>query len=64
MTKYWENQSGYYDPVATEVIDNESSRSKLVHDTIREVKNMLKDRDMELGERIVVRDKKTKKIWR
>ena len=48
MNRYWENQSGYYDPVVKEVIDNESKRNKEVHDTIQEIKNILKDRDLKL----------------
>lgn len=64
MNRYWENQSGYYDPTATEVIDNESKRNKEIHDTIREIKNLLKDRDLVLAERIVIKDKITKKIYR
>lgn len=64
MSRYWENQSGYYDPVAKEAIDNESKRNKEVHDTINEIKNILGDRELVLVERIVIKDKKTKKIWR
>ena len=62
MNRYWENQSGYYDP--TEVIKNETKRNKEIHDTIREIKNLLKDRDLVLAERIVIKDKITKKIYR
>lgn len=65
MNKYWENGSGYYDSTAKKAIDNESkSRNKLVHDSILEIKNILRDRDLILVERIVIKDKKTKKIWR
>lgn len=63
MERYWENGSGYYDPTAKKAIDNESKRNKQVHDTIREIKNILKDRDMELMARIQVRDKVTKKTY-
>ena len=64
MTRYWENQSGCYDPVAKEVIYNESKRNKQIHDTIREIKNILKDRDLKLVERIVIKDKLNNKIYR
>lgn len=64
MTRYWENQSGYYDPTATEVIKNESKRNKEIHDTINEIKNILKDKDLVLIERIKLKDKRTKKIYR
>lgn len=63
MDRYWENASGYYDPTAKKAIDNESKRNKQVHDTIREIKNILKDRDLELLDRIKIKDKKTKKTY-
>lgn len=62
--RYWENQSGYYDPVATEVIDNETKRNKEIHDTINQVKNILADKDLVLVERMVIKDKLTKKIYK
>ncbi|MDR7870324.1 MAG: hypothetical protein RIN55_05660 [Tissierellaceae bacterium] len=64
MTRYWENQSGVYDPTAKEVIDNEFKRSKEIHDTINQVKNILKDKNLVLVERIIIQDKLTKRIWR
>jgi len=64
MDRYWENQSGYYDPVVKEVIDNESKRNKEIHDTINEIKNILKDKDLILVERMVIKDKRTKKVYR
>lgn len=64
MTRYWENQSGVYDPVAKEVIDNETKRNKEIHDTINQVKNLLADKDLVLVERIVIKDKLTKKIYK
>lgn len=53
MEKYWTNKSGYYDPTATKAIENETARenkarNKQIHDTIREIKNILEDRDLEL----------------
>lgn len=63
MDRYWENASGYYDPTAKEAIDNESKRNKQVHDTIQEIKNILKDRNLELLERIKIRDIETKKKY-
>lgn len=62
--RYWENQSGVYDPTATEVIRNESRRNKEVHDTIKEVKNILADADLILVERMIIKDKLNDKIWR
>lgn len=67
MEKYWENGSGYYDPTATKAIENENAtekarqkaRNKQVHDTVQEIKNILKERDLELVGRIVLKDKKT-----
>ena len=64
MNRYWENQSGYYDPTATDVIKNESKRNKEIYDTINEIKNILKDNDLVLIERMVIKDKRTKKIYR
>lgn len=64
MNRYWENQSGCYDPVAKEAIDNECKRNKQIHDTIKEIKNILEDKNLILIERIIVKDKLTKKIYR
>lgn len=69
MERYWMNESGYYDPTLAKVIENENSRehrvrNKQVHDTIQEIKNILQDRDLELLERIQVKDKVSKKIYR
>lgn len=64
MDRYWENQSGYYVPVAKEVIENESKRNKEIHDTINQIKNILKEKDLVLIERIAIKDKRTKKIYR
>lgn len=64
MNKYWENGSGCYDPVAKEVIENETKRNKEIHDTINQIKNMLKEKDLVLIERIVIKDKQTKKVYR
>ncbi len=64
MSRYWENQSGYYDPTVKTVIENESKRNKEVHDTINEIKNILKDRDLVLVERMILKDKLTKKIYK
>lgn len=68
MEKYWENGSGYYDPTAKEAMENETreerARNKQVHDTVREIKNILKIRDLELVDRIVIKDKTTNKEYR
>ncbi|GMG96830.1 hypothetical protein [Tepidimicrobium xylanilyticum] len=64
MDRYWENQSGVYDPTVTEIIKNESKRNKEIHDTINQIKNILKEKDLILIERIVIKDKRTKKIYR
>lgn len=64
MNRYWENQSGIYDPTATEVIENESKRNKEVHDTIQEIKNILKDRDLELVKRIELQDKTNGRVYK
>ena len=67
--KYWENGSGYYDPTAKAAIESETSReqsarNKQVHNTIREVKNMLEGRDLELIDRITLRDKINNKEYK
>lgn len=69
MKRYWENGSGCYDPTAAKTIEKEikkesKARSKQVHDTIQEIKNMLKNRDLELVGRIVIKDKKTNKKYK
>ena len=63
MDRYWENASGYYDPTAKQAIDNEAKRNKQLHDTILEIKNILKARDLELVDRIKIKDKLTKKTY-
>ena len=69
MEKYWINDSGYYDPTLAKVIENENSRenkarSKQVHDTIREIKNILDGRDLQLLGRIQVKDKANGKLYK
>jgi len=64
MNRYWENGSGYYDPTAKEAIDNECKRNKQIHDTIREIKNILKDRDLKLAERIIIEDVESGKVYK
>lgn len=69
MERYWENESGYHDPTVAEVIENEngrekSARNKQVHDTIQEIKNILQDRNLELLERIQIKDNVSKKVYR
>lgn len=69
MEKYWINESGYHDPTLAKVIENENSRehrarNKQIHDTIQEIKSILKSRDLELMERIQVKDKINKKVYR
>lgn len=64
LDRFWENQSGIYDPTATTVIRNEAKRNKQVHDTIQEIKNILEDRELILVERIIIKDKVSGKIHR
>lgn len=69
MGRYWENESGYYDPTLARVIENEngrekSARNKQVHDTIQEIKNILEQSDLQLLERIQVKDKITNKKYK
>lgn len=65
MNRYWENQSGIYDPTATKVIEKENkARNKEVHDTISQIKNILKDKDLVLIKRMVIKDKQTKKVYK
>lgn len=69
MEQYWKNDSGCYDPTLAKVIENEnrrenSARNKQIHDTIREVKNILKDRDLQLLNRIQVKDKINNKEYK
>ena len=62
--RYWENQSGVYDPTAKQAIDNESNRSKEIHSTIKEIKEMLKENDLILIERIKLKDITNNKTYR
>lgn len=72
MDKYWKNSSGCYDPTLATVIEKENfiektnrkARNKQVHDTIQEIKNILKERDLELIGRIQLKDKKTNKKYK
>lgn len=65
--KYWKNGSGCYDPTAAESIENitkeEKARNKEVYDVIQQVKNILRDKDLVLLERIKVKDKRTKREY-
>lgn len=62
--RYYENQSGCYDPTAAEVIKKELDRSKEIHSTIKEIKNLLKDKDLILIERIKLKDTTNNKTYR
>lgn len=67
--KFWENKHGYYDPVLSEVIKNENKREreprdKLINGVIKEIKQILNSKNLELVERIVIKDKVSKKIYR
>lgn len=69
MEKYWVNDSGYHDPTLAKVIENENTREKLarnkqVHDTIREIKSILEDRDLQLLDRIQVKDKANGRLYK
>ena len=64
MNRYWENGSGIYDPVAKQAIDNESKRNKQIHDTINQIKNMLKDKDLKLVKRIELQDKTNGRVYK
>mgnify|MGYP001381315878 CR=1 FL=1 len=65
MDRYWENGSGYYDSVAKETIEKENkARNKEVHDTIQEIKNILKDRDLKLVKRIELQDKTNGRVYK
>lgn len=64
--EYWKNGSGYYDPTAAKTIEKiskeeDKARSKEVHDTIQQIKNILQDKDLELLERIKLKDARTGK---
>lgn len=65
--KHWLNGSGYYDPTAAETIETitkeEKARSKEVHDTIQQIKNILKDKDLVLLDRIKIRDARSRKEY-
>lgn len=66
--KYWLNGIGYKDPTLAKVIEQENisekARNKQVHDTIGEIKNILRSRDMELLGRLEIRDKLNKQEYR
>lgn len=64
MGKYWLNASGYYDPTAAETIQKEQARKKQIHNTIKKVKKLLEENDLELAQRILLKDKRTKKLLR
>ncbi|SJZ38205.1 hypothetical protein [Garciella nitratireducens] len=76
MDKYWRNQEGYYDPTLAKVIEKENhalrtqklalerKRNKEVYKTIKKIKSILESKDLELIERITLRDKRTKKEYR
>jgi hypothetical protein len=62
--RYWENQSGYYDPTAKAAIDNDEKPDKLVRDSVYEIKLLLKSRNLELLNRMVIKDVKSGKVYK
>ena len=76
MDKYWRNQEGYHDPTLAQVIEKENhverakklaierKRNKEVYKTIKKIKSILESKDLELIERITLRDKRTKKEYK
>lgn len=69
---YWLNGEGYHDPTVANVIERENAienasekaRNKQIHDTIREIKNILEKRDLALIRRIELKDKRTDKKYK
>lgn len=59
--KYWLNGSGCPDPTATSCIKSitktEKAREKEIHDTVNQIKNILKNKNLELVDRIKIKDK-------
>lgn len=67
--RYWINESGCYNPTLAKVIEDEncrekSARNKQVHDAIREIKNILEDRDLQLLDRIQLKDKVNGRLYK
>lgn len=72
--KYWLNGEGYYDPTAAQVIEHENhdkkssvvytrARDKAVGNLIDGIKAILRGFDLELVDRIKIRDKTTGKEY-
>lgn len=58
------NQSGYSDPTAFEAITNVDKEMENLNKTIHIIRSVCELAGFEIEERIVLKDKKTGKIWR
>lgn len=69
--EHWKNGEGYYDPTPGKAIDKidkktkrrSKARDKVVTDVIDSIKSILNVFDLELIERVKLRDKKTGKEY-
>lgn len=63
-----QNGSGYYDPTMGEalksILNKEKGRDEQIQDAVKIIKNLLKSWDMQLDNRIHIKDKKTGKVYR
>ncbi len=58
------NQSGYSDPTAFEAITKADKEMEKLNKTLHIIRNVCELAGFEIEERIVLKDKKTGKIWR
>lgn len=58
------NQSGYSDPTAFEAITKVDKEMEKLNKTLHIIRNVCELAGFEIEERIVLKDKKTGKIWR
>lgn len=58
------NCEGYNDPTAYEAMKNLSEEERKFHKLLRTIYTICELSDFEIGERIVLKDKKTGRIWK
>lgn len=58
------NGSGYYDPTAYQAIRNTEADDERFHKLLDTIFSLCELSDFHIEERIVIKDKRTGKIWR
>lgn len=62
--EFYRNSEGYHDPTASAVLDKEDEDEARFHKLLYVIFDICELADFKIEGRIVLRDKKTGKIWR